>query len=72
MYNNIKLKDGFIGTDGLEVRGGRLINNRQDSMAGITKAAIERKNVEMAKKSAQKIENYATGMALGIKMSKGF
>jgi len=72
MYNNNKLQDGYTGTDGLEVRGGRLINNRPDCMAGITKAALERKEIAMAKKTARKIETCATGMALGIKMSKGF
>jgi hypothetical protein len=71
MYNNNKLQDGYTGTDGLEVRGGRLINNRPDCMAGITKAALERKNVAMAQKTARKIETYATATALGIKMSKG-
>jgi hypothetical protein len=72
MYNNIKLQDGFIGTDGLEVRGGRLINNRPDSMAGITKMAIERKEIANAKKMAQKIETCATGMALAMKMNRGY
>jgi len=72
MNKTIKLQDGYTGTDGLEVRGGRLINNRQDCMAGITKAALERKEIANAKKSAQKIETCATGMALAMSMTKNF
>ena len=51
---------GMMG-NGLDVQGGRLINNRPDGMSGIAQAAIAKK----ASKRMDKIEMIASGVAMG-------
>ena len=46
---------------GLDVQGGRLINNRPDSMTGIAQAAVAKK----AMKRMDKVSMIADGVALG-------
>ncbi len=46
---------------GLEVKNGRLINNRPDGMTGIAEAAMAKKEM----KRARKIEMYSDAVALG-------
>lgn len=52
---------------GLEVKGGRLINNRPDGMTGIAQAAMTKKEM----KRASKIEMYSDAVALGNLKSEG-
>ena len=47
--------------NGLDVQGGRLINNRPDSMSGIAQAAIAKK----AMKRMEKIDIIAEGVSMG-------
>ncbi len=50
----------------LEVRNGRLINNRPDSVTGIQQAVAIKKEL----KKAQKTEMYANAVALGVKIAE--
>ena len=52
---------GVMMGSGLDVKGGRLINNRPDGMTGIAQAAIAKK----ASKRMDKIEMIASGVAMG-------
>lgn len=47
--------------NGLDVQGGRLINNRPDSMSGIAQAAVTKK----AMKRMDKIDMIAAGVSMG-------
>ena len=47
--------------DGLPVRDGRLMNNRPDSVMGITAAAIARKEIRQEKKIQMQAEAYVRG-----------
>lgn len=47
--------------NGLEVKGGRLINNRPDGMTGIAQMAANKKVM----KKAEKIQMYSEAVALG-------
>lgn len=60
LKNSIYSKGYGIGS-GLEVKGGRLINNRPDGISGIAEAAMTKK----AMKHAQKMEMYSDAVALG-------
>ena len=51
----------MMGGSGLDVQGGRLINNRPDGMSGIAQAAMTKKEM----KRASKIEMYSEAVALG-------
>ena len=47
--------------DGLPVRDGRLMNNRPDSVMGITAAAIARKEMKRERKIEMQAEAYVRG-----------
>ncbi len=51
----------MMAGSGLDVQGGRLINNRPDSMTGIAQAAVAKK----AMKRMEKVSMIADGVALG-------
>lgn len=50
----------------LTVKGGRLINNRPDSVTGIQQAAAIKKEL----KKAQKVEMYSKAVALGVEIAE--
>ena len=60
LKNSIYSK-GYTMGSGLEVKNGRLINNRPDGISGIAEAA----EIKKAMKRAQKIEMYSDAVALG-------
>ena len=60
LSNSIYAK-GMMGGSGLDVQGGRLINNRPDGVSGIVQAAESRKAI----KKMNKIEMYSEAVALG-------
>lgn len=60
LSNSIYSKGGMLG-DGLDVQGGRLINNRPDGMTGIAQAAVARS----AMKRMEKVAMTAEGVYLG-------
>jgi hypothetical protein len=59
----LKLKDSIYANygSGLDVKNGRLVNNRPDGMTGIAQAAIAKK----AMKHADKVGMIADGVSLG-------
>jgi hypothetical protein len=67
LSNSIYSKNGVLG-DGLEVKGGRLINNRPDGVTGIAEAASVRKIM----KRSEKVSMIAEGVSLGESMSRMF
>jgi hypothetical protein len=60
LSNSIYASKMMAGS-GLDVKGGRLINNRPDGVSGIVQAAEARK----AMKHMKKIEMYSDAVALG-------
>jgi hypothetical protein len=60
--------------DGLPVRDGRLMNNRPDSVMGITAAAIARKEMKRERKIEMQAEAYVRGerMVEAEEMMKNF
>ena len=60
LSNSIYASKMMAGS-GLDVQGGRLINNRPDGVSGIAQAAAAKK----AMKHAQKLELYSDAVALG-------
>jgi hypothetical protein len=60
LKNSIYSKGYTIGS-GLDVKGGRLINNRPDGMTGIAQCAANKK----IEKRINKIEMYSDAVALG-------
>ena len=52
---------GVMMGSGLDVQGGRLINNRPDGMTGIAQAAVAKK----AMKRMDKVSMIAEGVSLG-------
>jgi hypothetical protein len=60
LSNSIYASKMMAGS-GLDVQGGRLINNRPDSMTGIAQAAVAKK----AMKRMDKVSMIADGVALG-------
>ena len=58
--NSIYASKLMLG-NGLDVQGGRLINNRPDSMTGIAQAAVAKK----AMKRMEKVSMIADGVSLG-------
>jgi hypothetical protein len=67
LSNSIYSKNGVLG-DGLEVKGGRLINNRPDGVTGIAEAASVRKIM----KRSEKVSMISEGVSLGESMSRMF
>lgn len=61
MLSNSIYAKGMMGGSGLEVRGGRLINNRPDGVSGIVQAAESRKAI----KRMEKIDMIASGVSMG-------
>ena len=60
LSNSIYASKLMLG-NGLDVQGGRLINNRPDSMTGIAQAAVAKK----AMKRMEKVSMIAEGVSLG-------
>ena len=60
LSNSIYASKLMLG-NGLDVQGGRLINNRPDSMTGIAQAAVAKK----AMKRVEKVSMIADGVSLG-------
>jgi hypothetical protein len=60
LSNSVYASKLMIG-NGLDVQGGRLINNRPDSMSGIAQAAVAKK----AMKRMEKIDMIAEGVSMG-------
>ena len=60
LSNSIYASKLMLG-NGLDVQGGRLINNRPDSMSGIAQAAVAKK----AMKRMEKVSMIAEGVSLG-------
>lgn len=60
LSNSIYASKLMLG-NGLDVQGGRLINNRPDSMTGIAQAAVAKK----AMKRVEKVSMIADGVAMG-------
>jgi hypothetical protein len=60
LSNSIYASKMMAGS-GLDVQGGRLINNRPDGISGIAQAAIAKK----AMKHADKVNMIADGVSLG-------
>ena len=60
LSNSIYASKLMLG-NGLDVQGGRLINNRPDSMSGIAQAAVAKK----AMKRVEKVSMIADGVSLG-------
>ena len=60
LSNSVYASKMMMG-NGLDVQGGRLINNRPDSMSGIAQAAIAKK----AMKRMEKIDIIAEGVSMG-------
>jgi hypothetical protein len=60
LSNSIYASKMMVGS-GLDVQGGRLINNRPDGVSGIAQAAAAKN----AMKYAKKIEMYSDAVALG-------
>jgi hypothetical protein len=60
LSNSIYASKMMAGS-GLDVQGGRLINNRPDGISGIAQVAIAKK----AMKHADKVNMIADGVALG-------
>jgi hypothetical protein len=55
---------GVMMGSGLDVKGGRLINNRPDGMTGIAQAAVAKK----AMKRMDKVSMIAEGVSMGDMM----
>jgi hypothetical protein len=53
--------NGMMGGSGLDVKNGRLINNRPDGMTGLAQCAINKK----AMKRMDKIDMIASGVSMG-------
>lgn len=60
LKNSIYSKGYSLGS-GLEVKNGRLINNRPDGVSGIAEAVM----IKKADKHARKMEMYSDAVALG-------
>jgi hypothetical protein len=60
LSNSIYASKMMAGS-GLDVQGGRLINNRPDGISGIAQAAIAKKAI----KHADKVNMISDGVALG-------
>jgi hypothetical protein len=60
LSNSIYAKKGIMGS-GLDVEGGRLINNRPDGMTGIAQMAANKKIM----KRIDKVDMIAEGTSLG-------
>ena len=60
LSNSVYASKLMLG-NGLDVQGGRLINNRPDSMTGIAQAAVAKK----AMKRMEKVSMIAEGVSLG-------
>lgn len=60
LSNSVYASKMMLG-NGLDVQGGRLINNRPDSMSGIAQAAVAKK----AMKRMDKIDMIASGVSMG-------
>jgi hypothetical protein len=60
LSNSIYASKMMVGS-GLDVKGGRLINNRPDGVSGIAQAAAAKK----AMKHMDKIDMIASGVAMG-------
>jgi hypothetical protein len=60
LSNSVYASKLMIG-NGLDVQGGRLINNRPDSMSGIAQAASAKK----AMKRMEKVSMIADGVSMG-------
>ena len=60
LSNSVYASKLMLG-NGLDVQGGRLINNRPDSMSGIAQAAVAKK----AMKRMEKVSMIAEGVSLG-------
>lgn len=64
-FSNSVYSMGVMGS-GLDVRGGRLINNRPDGVMGIVEAASNRKAI----KRMEKISMIADGVSMGYMRSE--
>jgi len=60
LSNSIYAK-GMIGGSGLDVKNGRLINNRPDGMTGLAQCAVNKKMT----KRMEKVSMIAEGVSMG-------
>jgi hypothetical protein len=64
----LKLSDSIYSKmGGLDVKNGRLVNNRPDGMTGIAQVAMAKSEMKRIKK----VQMIADGVALGDMMSEG-